>query len=344
MSESETEPNENKTRIETASTDDAESRIVVRQQSGALTTLERLAAIPEEELWLQNQRSVHTRRAYKEDVRHFMRMFGIVTHEELRATNRAAVIAWTRKMEAEEEKPRTICRRLSALSSLFKHLMEQHHATHNPTDGVKRPSVGGETGVTAAFDEAQARTLLDAPSTETLIGLRDRAILSVLLQAGPRRAEVSKMKVKDFYTNKGYLSLRYVRKGGKQHSVTLHTQTAQRIQEYLTKAGHSEDVEGPLFRPVRTSWKKPEADLRRFLDPDMIDRIVRKYVKEALGHTRGFSAHSCRATFATTALENKWPLEDVQKTLGHVDSRTTKLYDKRGDNPERSATFFANYG
>ena len=120
-------------------------------------------------------------------------------------------------------------------------------------------------------------------------------------------------------------------------------QTAQRIQEYLAKAGHSDDVDGPKERPVRTNWKKPDADTRRFLDPNMIDRIVRKYVKAVLGHTRGFSAHSCRATFATTALENKCPLEDVQKTLGHVDSRTTKLYDKRGDNPERSATFFANY-
>ena len=311
--------------------------------SSALSAFERLADIPEEDLWLQNQRSAHTRRAYKEDVLHFMRAFDIASREELRGTSRAAVIAWVRKMEHEEEKPRTICRRLSALSSLFKHLLEQHQVTHNPTEGVKRPSVSGETGVTAAFDESQARTLLDAPTTETVIGLRDRAILSILLQAGPRRAEVASMKVKDFHTNRGYLSLRYIRKGGKQHSVTLHTQTAQRIQEYLAKAGHGEDVEGPLFRPVRTSWKKPDADMRRFLDPDMIDRIVRKYVKEALGHTRGFSAHSCRATFATTALENKCPLEDVQKTLGHVDSRTTKLYDKRGDNPERSATFFANY-
>ena len=70
---------------------------------------------------------------------------------------------------------------------------------------------------------------------------------------------------------------------------------------------------------------------------------VDKYVKTALGHTRGFSTHSCRATFAKMAMENKFPLEDVQKTLGHMDSRTTKLYDKRGDNPERSATFIANY-
>lgn len=316
---------------------------LTRLDQTPLTPFARLADIPEEDLWLQNQRSAHTRRAYQEDVQHFMRLFAIASRAELRETSRAAVIAWVRKMEQDAEKPRTICRRLSALSSLFKHLMERQQVTDNPTDGVKRPAVGGETGVTAAFDEVQARRLLDAPSAETLLGLRDRAILSVLLQAGPRRAEVAKMKVKDFHTNKGYLSLRYIRKGGKPHSVTLHPQTAQRIQEYLAKAGHGDDREGPLFRPVRSNWKKPGEDTRRFLDPDGIDRIVRKYVKDALGHARGFSAHSCRATFATTALENKCPLEDVQKTLGHVDSRTTKLYDKRGDNPERSATFFANY-
>ena len=184
--------------------------------------------------------------------------------------------------------PRTICRRLSALSSLFKHLMEQHQVTDNPIDGVKRPAVGGETGMTAASDEAQARKILDAPSMKTLIGLRARAILSVLLQAGPRRAEVAKMKVKDLHINKGYPSLRYIRKDGKQHSVTLHPHTAQRIQEYLEKAGHNDDGEGPLFRPIRTNWKKLEADTRRFFDPDVIDRIVRKYVNKALGHVRIF--------------------------------------------------------
>jgi integrase/recombinase XerD len=48
-------------------------------------------------------------------------------------------------------------------------------------------------------------------------------------------------------------------------------------------------------------------------------------------------------TFATNALEGGCPLEDVQAALGHADSRTTKLYDKRGHNPEKSAAFFANY-
>ncbi len=56
-----------------------------------------------------------------------------------------------------------------------------------------------------------------------------------------------------------------------------------------------------------------------------------------IGLPRGYSAHSMRATFITTALE------DVQKAAGHRDPSTTKLYDRRGYNPEKAASFFATY-
>ena len=60
---------------------------------------------------------------------------------------------------------------------------------------------------------------------------------------------------------------------------------------------------------------------------------------DLLGDTR----HSMRATFITTALDNGASLEDVQSAAGHADPSTTKLYDRRGYNPEKSASFFANY-
>ena len=50
-----------------------------------------------------------------------------------------------------------------------------------------------------------------------------------------------------------------------------------------------------------------------------------------------------RATFITTALENGAHLEDVQKAAGHCDPSTTKLYDRRGYNPNKAASFFATY-
>jgi site-specific recombinase XerD len=78
------------------------------------------------------------------------------------------------------------------------------------------------------------------------------------------------------------------------------------------------------------------------MDPDAIDRVVRKYAT-ALGLDRGDSAHSMRATFITTALENGAQLEDVQKAAGHRGPSTTKLYDRRGYDPEKAAWFFATY-
>jgi len=173
-----------------------------------------------------------------------------------------------------------------------------------------------------------------------VLGLRDRAMLSVGLQVGFRRSESASLKVGDLHVNRGFDSLRVVRKGGKKGSLAINPQTAQRIKDYLTVAGHGEDLDGPLFRPVRGN--REGQDGRRHLHPDVIDRVLRKYARH-IGLNRGYSAHSMRATFITTALENGAGLEDVQSAAGHADPSTTKLYDRRGYNPEKSASFFANY-
>jgi integrase len=117
-------------------------------------------------------------------------------------------------------------------------------------------------------------------------------------------------------------------------------QAAQRIYDCLVLAGHGDDIEEPLFRPVGDNRKGLAA--RRPLYPDVIDRTLRKYAR-SIDLDRGYSAHSMRATFITTALDNGASLEDVQSAAGHADPSTTKLYDRRGYNPEKSASFFANY-
>jgi integrase len=131
-----------------------------------------------------------------------------------------------------------------------------------------------------------------------------------------------------------------LRKGGRRDALAINPQTAARLRAYLEAAGHGANNDGPLFRPLRHNGKRDEE--RRHMDPDAIDRIVRKYAA-ALGLDRGYSAHSMRATFITTALENGAQLEDVQKAAGHRDPSTTKLYDRRGYNPEKAASLFATY-
>src|ERR1700680_1154858 len=98
--------------------------VPIADNSGRVSTLDQLAEIPEEEIWLQKQKSARTRRAYRLDVRHFMRTLSITSPEELRQADHKAVIAWERFMrETEPAASSTIRRRLVALSSLYKHLV-----------------------------------------------------------------------------------------------------------------------------------------------------------------------------------------------------------------------------
>ena len=141
---------------------------------------------------------------------------------------------------------------------------------------VERPAINREEGSTAAFSKAQARKLLDAPPADTLAGLRDRAILSVGLQVGFRRAEIAALNVGDLHQNRGFDALRVIRKGGRREALAINPQAAQRIRAYLEIAGHGDQLDAPLFRPLRGNAKPLDAAGR--MDPDAIDRMVRKYV------------------------------------------------------------------
>ena len=224
---------------------------------GRLSTVEQLADIPEETIWLQKQKSAHTRRTYRLDMQHFMRTLGITTPAELGQADHKAVIAWERYMrETERAAASTIRRRLAALSSLYKHLVRHGHAARNPVGEVERPAINRDEGTTLAFSKTQARKVLDAPPEDTIAGLRDRAILSVGLQVGLRRAEIAALKVGDLHQNRGYDSLRVARKGGRRDALAINPQTAARIRAYLEIAGHGADVDGPLFRPLKHNGKR----------------------------------------------------------------------------------------
>ena len=298
------------------------------------SVIEQLADIPEAEIWLAPQKSARTRRAYRLDVRHFMATLAIATSDQLRQADHRAIIAWERtRRETEQAAPSTIRWRMSALSSLFKHLVRHGHMTKNPVTEIARPAINREEGTTLAFAKEDARKLLDLPDAETPEGLRDRAILSVGLQVCVRRAEIAALKVGDLHQNRGYDSLRVTRKGGRRDALAINPQTAARLRAYLERSGHADDMDGPLFRPLAHNGK---ATLRRrAMSPDAIDRVVRRQAS-TLGLPRGYSAHSMRATVITTALDNGAKLKDVQKAAGR-DPSTTKLYDRRGYDPEKAA-------
>jgi site-specific recombinase XerD len=114
--------------------------------------VDQLAGIPEEEIWLASRKSARTRRAYRNDVAHFMRTLNITSPDELRRVDHRAVMAWERLMREEQgSQASTVRRRLAALSSLFAHLVKFGTVESNPVRDVERPAVNRREGMTLAF-------------------------------------------------------------------------------------------------------------------------------------------------------------------------------------------------
>jgi integrase/recombinase XerD len=328
------------TELTTKSTADT---VVVSDENRMLTAEEfrTLADVPAEVEWFANIENPNTRRAYQADLKDFMAFVGIKIAEEFRIVTRSHLIAWRKSLEVRELAPATIRRKLSALSSLFDFLCEANAVTYNPSLGVKRPSEGTNEGKTAAVGDDQAAALLEAPSADTLKGKRDRAVLSVLLYHGLRRDELCKLRVKDLEARRGVPHFVVSGKRSKLRYVPIHPHTLQTIEEYLGMAGHREDIEGALFRPVKNPV---QGELAKPLSTNAVYKdIVKRYATDIGIDPRCVCPHGLRATAATNALEHEADIAKVQEWLGHCSISTTRLYDRRKMRPEESPTFKVVY-
>lgn len=298
-----------------------------------------LADVPPALTWFANIDNPQTRRAYQADLGEFMAFTGIERPEQFRIVTRAHLLAWRRDLERRALAGATIRRKLAALSSLFDFLCEANAIAGNPVMGVKRPKMASQEGKTPAIGDHQARSLLNAPDVTTLKGRRDRAILSILLYHGLRRAELCALVVGDVHPRRGVTHLRIHGKGGKLRYLPLHPATAEAINVYLELAGHASDVQGALFRPVSNNIRVGGAAITA----DGVYKMLAGYAASLKIDAAGFGPHALRATAATNALEHEADIAKVQEWLGHANISTTRIYDRRKIRPEDSPTFKVIY-
>jgi len=298
-----------------------------------------LAEVPAAAEWFANLDNPRTRRAYQGDIEDFNSFIGISSPDQFRAVTRAHVLAWRRQLEQRGLAGATIRRKLAALASLFDHLLDANSvAGGNPVHGVKRPRIETSEGKTPALGDHQAKALLEAPAASTTKGLRDRAILAVLLYHGLRREEAARLTVQDILERRGIKHLRVHGKGGKLRYLPLHPVALQRIHSYLEATGHhQEQADAPLFVPLR--GRKTGAGV----SAEGIYALVGNYARAAGIEVAGLGVHGLRATAATNALEHEADIAKVQQWLGHANISTTRIYDRRASRPEDSPTFKVRY-
>jgi integrase/recombinase XerD len=172
----------------------------------------------------------------------------------------------------------------------------------------------------------QARQLLDSIETSSIVGLRDRALIGVMVYTFARVGAVITMKVEDYYQNGKRWWFRLHEKGGKRHEVPAHDKAEEYMDAYLDASGLWKDKKGPLFRSVDRHRELSERPMHR---NDVLDMIKRR-ARDA-GLPESTCCHTLRATGITAYLENGGTIENAQAIAAHEPPRTTKLYDRTLD-------------
>ncbi|MDA2924302.1 site-specific integrase [Acidobacteria bacterium AH-259-L09] len=221
---------------------------------------------------------------------------------------------------------RTIKQHLAAIRMLFDYLVTGQVVPFNPAAAVRGPKYVVRRGKTPVLKAEQARDLLDSIDTGTVVGLRDRALLGVMCYTFARVGAIVTMRVEDYYVNGKRWWFRLHEKGGKRHEVPAHHNAEAYMDAYLATAGITQQKKGPLFRSVDKHRKLTDNPMTR---TDVLRMIKRR--AQAAGLPYSTCCHTVRATGITAYLENGGTIENAQAIAAHESPRTTKLYDRTGD-------------
>ena len=220
----------------------------------------------------------------------------------------------------------SVKQRLAALRMLFDWLVIGQVMPTNPASSVRGPRHSVKKGKTPVLAAEEARALLDAIDASTIIGLRDRALIGLMVYTFARVGASITMRFEDVYVQARRTWVRLHEKGGKQHEMPCHHNLEAWLHAYIDGAQLT-DGKGYLFRTVagRTGKlsERPMAQADAF-------RMIRRRA-DAAGIRTHIGCHSFRATGITEYLRNGGKLEIAQAMANHESARTTGLYDRRGD-------------
>jgi len=192
---------------------------------------------------------------------------------------------------------------------------------------VRGPSHIVKSGKTPVLDPAEARGLLDSIDVRTPAGLRDRALIALMVYSFARIGAALGMKVEDVYTQNRRLWVRLREKGGKRHAMPCHHNLDEYLTAYLDGADLRDDPKGPLFRTIgRGSGRLTRTPLPQANAYAMIRRRA-----TSAGIATKIGNHTFRATGITAYLKNGGTLEKAAAMANHASTRTTQLYDRRHD-------------
>ncbi|RMG32126.1 MAG: tyrosine recombinase XerC [Planctomycetota bacterium] len=258
-----------------------------------------------------------TIKSYSEDLRHLLVYFeeeGLAPRHPSEIST-AMLRGFVAYLHACGYARSTVARRLASLRSFFRFCQRERLATSNPAQPLRTPRTGRK--LPHFLTTEQIARLLEAPPTDTPLGLRDRAILETLYAAGLRVAELVGLDVDDWDRDAGVLRVRG--KGRRERIAPIGSYATKALLRWLEvrrpDPSGGADAQRALF-------------LNRFgrrLTTRSVARMLEKYLA-ITGLDRITSPHTLRHSFATHLLDGGADLRSVQELLGHKSLTTTQIY------------------
>lgn len=210
--------------------------------------------------------------------------------------------------------PRSRARVLSALRSFHRFLLQENHTESDPTALVESPR--SLSALPRLLSQAEVERLLQSPTGESPVAVRDRAMLEVLYATGMRVSELVGLRLGDLKLDIGCLNA--FGKGSKQRLIPLGESAIEILQEYLQNAR--------LKLLKKVACEEVFLNVRgKKLSRQGFWKILRAYAIKAEIRQKVYP-HMLRHSFATHLLENGADLRSVQTMLGHADISTTQIY------------------
>jgi integrase/recombinase XerD len=264
-----------------------------------------------ERVWSEDGLAPRTLEAYRRDLEALARWLG-ACGRTLRSARRQDLSAFHGNAGLAV---RSMARRQSTFRRYYGALMRDDPRFEDPTLLIERPRM--PRSLPKALAEREIEGLLAAPDPDTVLGLRDRAMLELMYASGLRVSELVELPLAGLNLRQGVL--RVTGKGGKDRLVPVGEVALERIGAYLTDA-----------RPALAKGRQPQAlflsNRGEGMTRQMFWILVKRYALQVGIHARRISPHVLRHSFATHLLNHGADLRALQMLLGHSALSTTQIY------------------
>jgi len=272
--------------------------------------------------FLKNEKnySNNTIISYRNDLSYFfnyLKNYEQINTDKIECIDHKIMRKYIVHLKENEYSGRSISRKLSSVRSFFKFIYKEEIINTNPALNLITPKI--EKKLPNFLYIQEINKLIEAPSENTILGIRDRAILEILYGTGIRVGELVNLNIHDIDFNEKII--RVFGKGSKERILPLNNPSMEAIEKYLenknafSKKSIKANDKSALF--LNSSGGR--------LTARSIRRIIIKYMKIA-GLNKKISPHVLRHSFATHLLGGGADLRSVQELLGHESLSTTQIY------------------